>query len=116
MTTESLLCGAFELSFQESSIAEMTYEDFVQSATENEKEFAHLPTEEIEDLFWEKVKCPNFETLYSMETDASLFSDNVNLWNLNKLTKKQSIIHGSKVSSFNFLLIFLKLLRIAANS
>ncbi|XP_055312027.1 probable lysine-specific demethylase 4A [Sitodiplosis mosellana] len=69
----------------------MTYSHYVQLATANECEIN-------EDKFWENVASKSSSNLYAIDNDISLFGDDVSLWNLSKLTKTHSNIHGTNTT------------------
>lgn len=85
-TRSKLPHGGWEI--EDTKMESMTYRDYVQSAKANESEFFD------EDSFWNDT--PSRKNMYSINNNLSLFGDNVQLWNLSKLTKTHSNIHGTK--------------------
>lgn len=76
-------------------IESMTYGDFIKAANEKQNAFfgdSEPSIDEIEDLYW-NVMCSE-EKLYAQNNQISLFGENVKIWNLDKFTNKESIIHS----------------------
>lgn len=50
-----------------------------------------------ENKFWQNVKCPSkkqIKPIYGTDNEMSFFTSAQNVWNLGKLTKNESLIHG----------------------
>lgn len=69
----------------------MCFKDFHDYATS--KDLWRLKDEEFEDKFWQSKPTV---LKYSVNNEASLFGDDVELWNLNKFNSTHSNIHTSK--------------------
>lgn len=95
--------SALNLSYDK--VQSMTYEQFVQRATEQDEKIGLLEVNQYEDMHWNSLiqrssidpNAPDpstFIPLYSIDNPITLFPKKVKLWNLNNFTEVESLIHS----------------------
>lgn len=101
---EKLLLGGYEMSYEKNQ--DISYQEF-RSRTSSEN-YDNKSLNEIENSFWETLSTEH--RLYSIDNQLSLFSGDVEVWNLNQFTKYQSNIQftqtvytfARELASFSF--------------
>lgn len=74
----------------------MTLGQYAKLVKTRERQISNgMSINDIEDIYWRKI-CTS-KSLYAANQNRSLFGDNVQTWNLDKLTKAHSSIHGTKM-------------------
>lgn len=89
--------SAFNLNFETSE--KMTYAEYVRMAMEIEAPFKKMTIAQIEDRFWQNADevakgTAKFVPKYAIDNEVSLFPDTCPIWDLNKFSAKESLIHG----------------------
>lgn len=88
---QNLLLGGQEVFFNK--FEEIPFAEFAKNSTAKDSAFSDKPLEDMEDTFWDSGI--NDLRKYAVNVDLSLFSDNVDIWNLNKFTNVESNIHAT---------------------
>lgn len=91
---EKLTGGASRLSMDSTTMA---YAEFEHLSKQKEIELfgpTGVSIQQIEDLHWAK-NCTD-QRLYAINNNLSLFGDDVLMWNLDRFTKHESIIHSAR--------------------
>lgn len=71
----------------------MTYNKFSTMAKRKEKDFGSLTIKQAEDLFWDAQRMEKKRPYYGLDNEFSLFGDGCNMWNINKFTHVESLLH-----------------------
>lgn len=79
----------------------MMFEEFQNQAMALDREIGTRTIEQMEDLCWDNVKSAKSAPLYAIDNPVSLFTRHCSSWNLNKLSEKDSIIHGNEKNTMN---------------
>lgn len=95
--TAPLLLGGMHILLDPAEKSEKSYAEFVEITKQKEIEFygedTDVSIETMEDMYWEKVT--EFEGNYAIDNQMTMFPVDVCSWNLDRLTKKDSIIHAA---------------------
>lgn len=70
---------------------QIAYNDYAAYSTKRQKAYANKTLEEIEDIFWRSGISKSRK--YAIDNEITLFGDDVEMWNLSKLTNEHSNIH-----------------------
>lgn len=81
----ALTKSSYEISYDKKT--SMTYEQFVEMAGAN-----NTPISDAEKSYWASIE--KNRPVYAIDNEFSLFADRTEQWNLNRLTRNDSIIHN----------------------
>lgn len=77
----------------------MTYKQFREMECENSHE--NLNSEQMEEMFWaelpKRMQSKKTKTIYSIDNEMSRYPSDWSIWNLNRLTTNESIIHVADI-------------------
>lgn len=71
----------------------MSYAEFSRIAKQKQADFESTTIVQMENHFWDSKRMQQNEVLYGIDNHFSLFGDGCKMWNLNKFTNKESLIH-----------------------
>lgn len=91
--------GAYLMSYDEETVKTMTYSEFSKTATSFEAKFAseNETAAETENSYWQYIKGRKTrmdKPIYGIDNPISLFPESCDVWNMNKLSQNDSLIHS----------------------